>query len=161
MKLRVDNPREVGADRLVHAGAAFERFGGPGVVVDAGTSLTVDAVNRDGEFVGGVIAPGFRVAGEALFASAAQLPHVEMGVPPAGVIGRNTAHAVQSGLFHGYVGMLDALARGVRLQLDPAARVIATGDYAAMFADASTEIAEVDRGLALRGLALLYARHKR
>ncbi len=161
MKLRVDNPREVGADRIVNAVSALHRWGAPVVVVDAGTATTVDAVNADGEYVGGVIAPGFRVAGEALFAHAAQLPHVEMVAPPPGVIGRNTAHAVQSGLFHGYVGMLDALARQVRLALDPNARVVATGDYAPMFADASSEIREIDRMLALRGLALLYERNTR
>jgi len=164
MKLRVQNPREVGADRIANAVAALHRWGGPVVVVDLGSATTVDAVNGAGEFVGGAIAPGFRVAGEALFGHAAQLPRVELAPPPAGVIGRNTRHAVQSGLFHGFVGMIDHLATQVRAAMAPAddpglVRVVGTGDYATLFQDASQEIGEVDRLLTLRGLGLLYERN--
>jgi len=161
MKLRVDNPREVGADRIVNAVAALHRWGGPVVVVDFGTATTVDAVNHKGEYVGGVIAPGFRVAGEALFERAAQLPRVEVARPSGGVIGTNTVHAMQSGLWNGTLGMVDHLARAVRLELDPEARVVATGGYAQLFGEASQEITEVDRFLTLRGLALLYRRNVR
>jgi len=164
MKLRVQNPREVGADRIANAVGALHRWGGPVVVVDLGSATTVDAVNGQGEFVGGVIAPGFRVAGEALFAHAAQLPRVELAPPTGGVIGRNTQDAVQAGLFHGFVGLVDHLAAQVRAALAPdddpgSVRVVATGDYATLFQEASREIGEVDRLLTLRGLGLLHERN--
>lgn len=159
MKLRVQNPREVGADRIANCVAALHERGGPVVVVDLGTATTLDAVNASGEFMGGLIAPGFRTSGEALFTHAAQLPRVELALPEEGFIGRNTRHAVQAGLFHGFVGLIDHLARQVRMALDPAAEVVATGDYASLFADASQEISRVDRLLTLRGLGLLHDRN--
>ncbi len=166
MKLRVQNPREVGADRIANAVAALHRWGGPVVVVDLSTATTVDAVSGEGEFVGGLIAPGFRTSGEALFEHAAQLPRVELAPPEGGVIGRNTRHAVQAGLFHGFVGLVDHLAAEVRRAMapedDPASvRVVGTGDYASLFQGASREIGEVDRLLTLRGLGVLYDRNQR
>lgn len=159
LKLRVDNPREVGADRICNAVAAAHRWGGPVVVMDFGTATTVDAVNHKNEFVGGLIAPGFRVAGEALFQHATQLPRVEVAPHEGSVIGKNTIDAMQAGLWHATLGSVNHLARVMREALDPAARVVATGSYGSLFGPASEEIAEVDRFLTLRGMALLYARN--
>jgi type III pantothenate kinase len=158
MRIRTDNPREVGADRIVNAVAAIALWGGPVIVVDYGTATTLDCVNALGEYVGGVIAPGLRISEEALYSRTAQLPRVELARPDS-VIGRNTVHAMQSGLFYGYVGLVDSLIDRVRAELDPAARVVATGGYANLLASGSTRIQEVDPFLTLRGLALLYARN--
>lgn len=154
--LRTDNPREVGADRIVNAVAAVHRWGAPVVVVDFGTATTFDCVNRKAEYIGGAIAPGFKISEEALFSKTAKLPRVDIA-RPANAIGRNTVHAMQSGLFFGYVGLVDGLARRVRAELDPQAKVVATGGLAALVASESTMIEEVDPHLTLRGLALLYA----
>jgi type III pantothenate kinase len=161
LKLRVANSREVGADRIVNAVAALARYGGPAIVVAFGTATTVDAVNGAGEFVGGVIAPGFRTAGDALFENAAQLPRVEVARPKGGVIGRDTVHALQSGLWNGTLGMVDHLVRQVRDELGGRARVVATGPYSELFGPASSEIDEVQRFLTLEGLGLIYERNQR
>ena len=158
MPIRTDNPREVGADRIVNAVAAVSLFGGPVIVVDFGTATTLDCINGKGEYVGGVIAPGLRISEEALFDRTAQLPRVEL-VRPDGVIGKNTIHAMQSGLFYGYVGLVDALVQRVRGELDPAALAVATGGYATLLASGSAEIAEVVPHLTLQGLAVLYERN--
>ena len=158
MPIRTDNPREVGADRIVNAVAAIQRVGGPVVVVDFGTATTFDCVDREGHYVGGVIAPGLRISEEALFDRTAQLPRVELQRPPA-VIGRNTIHAMQSGLFYGYAGMVDAIVGRIRGELDPAAKVVATGGYATLLATVCTTIDEVDAFLTLRGLGFLYRRN--
>lgn len=160
MKVRTDNPREVGADRIVNSVAAIARWGGPIIVVDFGTATTFDCVNAAGEYVGGAIAPGFRISEEALFSKTAQLPRVEVQRPPS-VIGTNTVRAMQSGLFWGYVGLVDNLARKCRAELAPDARVIATGGLATLIAGDSEVIEEVDPYLTLRGLALLYERNAR
>jgi len=159
LKLRVDDPREVGADRICNAVAAAHRWGGPVVVMDFGTATTVDAVNARGEFVGGLIAPGFRVAGEALFQHATQLPRVEVSPHEGSVIGKRTVDAMRAGLWHATLGSVDHLARVVREELDPDARVVATGSYAPLFGPASNEIVEIDRFLTLRGLGLLHDRN--
>jgi type III pantothenate kinase len=160
VKVRTDNPREVGADRIVNAVAAVERWGGPIVILDFGTATTVDCVNADGEYIGGAIAPGFKISEEALFSRTAKLPRVEVEKPPK-AIGTNTVHAMQSGLFWGYVGLVDALARRCRDELDPKARVVATGGLANLFGDESEMIEIVDPHLTLRGLALIHARNAR
>ncbi|HMV70461.1 MAG TPA: type III pantothenate kinase [Myxococcota bacterium] len=159
IKVRTDNPREVGADRIVNAVAALERWGGPIIIVDFGTATTFDCVNADGEYVGGSIAPGFRISEEALVSKTAKLPRVEV-VRPETAIGRNTVTAIQSGLYFGYVGLVDALARRCREELGGQARVVATGGLATLLAADSEVIEEVDPHLTLRGLALLYARNK-
>lgn len=159
MMVRTDNPREVGADRIVNAVAAIHRWGGPIIVVDFGTATTFDCVNAEGAYVGGAIAPGFKISEEALFARTAQLPRVEVVRPPA-AIGRNTVHAMQSGMLYGYVGLVDSLARRCREELDPAARVVATGGMATLFHSESEEIQEVDAYLTLRGLALIYQKNQ-
>ncbi len=159
IKVRTDNPREVGADRIVNAVAARARWGGSLVIVDFGTATTFDCVNAAGEYVGGAIAPGFRISEEALYARTAQLPRIEVQRPPT-AIGRNTVHAMQSGLFFGYLGLVDALATRCRDELDPEAKVVATGGLANLLGRGSTVISEVDPHLTLRGLALIYAKNR-
>jgi type III pantothenate kinase len=160
IKVRTDNPREVGADRIVNAVAAVEKWGAPILIVDFGTATTFDCVNADGEYVGGAIAPGFRISEEALVSRTAKLPRVEV-VRPASAIGTNTVHAIQSGLYFGYVGLVDALARRCQTELGgPHVKVVATGGLANLLAADSEVIDEVDSQLTLRGLALLYERNK-
>ncbi len=158
IKVRTDNPREVGADRIVNAAAAVHRWGAPIVVVDFGTATTFDCVDAQGDYIGGSIAPGFRIAADALFQRTAQLPRVELVRPP-GAIGRNTVHAMQSGLLFGYAGLVDALARRCKEELGGTAKVVATGGLATLVATESSAIEEVDPHLTLRGLALLYERN--
>jgi type III pantothenate kinase len=159
MKVRTDNPREVGSDRIVNSVAAIHRWGGPIIVVDFGTATTFDCVNADNEYVGGAIAPGFRISEEALVSHTAQLPRIEMSRPPS-VIGKNTVHAMQAGLYFGYVGLVDALARRCRDELGGVAKVVATGGLATMLAEGSEVIEEVDPHLTLRGLSLVYERNR-
>jgi type III pantothenate kinase len=159
MQVRTDNPREVGADRIVNAVSAYQTWGGPIVIVDFGTATTFDCVTADGAYVGGAIAPGLRIAEEALFSKTAKLPRVEVA-RPSSPIGTNTVHAMQSGLFYGYVGLVDGLARRCREALSPDAKVVATGGLSNLIGQACTEIDEVDATLTLRGLALLYERNQ-
>jgi type III pantothenate kinase len=154
MKIRTDNPREVGADRIVNAVAAWDRFKGPVIVVDFGTATTVDCVNASCEYVGGAIAPGLRIAEEALFSRTAKLPRVEVE-RPVSPIGTNTVTAIQSGLFWGYVGLVESLVRRCRDELG-GGTVIATGGLSNLIAPEVASIAHVDGWLTLRGLALLY-----
>jgi len=158
MQVRTDNPREVGADRIVNSVAAFSRWGGPIIVVDFGTATTFDCVNDRGDYVGGSIAPGFKISEEALFARTAKLPRVELNRPP-NAIGTNTVHAMQSGLLFGYVGLVDGLARRCAVELGKNVRFVATGGMATLFAEESEVIEEVDAYLTLRGLAMLYNRN--
>lgn len=158
MPIRTDNPREVGADRIVNAVAAIEQHGGPVIVVDFGTATTFDCVDERGNYVGGVIAPGLRISEEALFDKTAQLPRVELQQPPS-VIGRNTVHAMQSGLFYGYAGLVDAIVARVRDEMDGEPKVVATGGYANLLATVSEAIDEVDMFLTLRGLGVLYRKN--
>jgi type III pantothenate kinase len=159
MKIRTDNPKEVGADRIVNAVGAIAKWGGPVIVVDFGTATTFDCVNADNEYIGGAIAPGYRISEEALVSHTAQLPRIEVS-RPASAIGKNTVHAMQAGLYFGYVGLVDALARRCREELSPTAKVVATGGLATMIADGSEVIEEVDPHLTLRGLALVHARNR-
>ncbi|MGC6493938.1 MAG: type III pantothenate kinase [Myxococcota bacterium] len=156
IRVQTDNPREVGADRIVNSVAAIRRWGGPIVVVDFGTATTFDCVNTDNAYVGGAIAPGFGISEQALFTATAKLPRVEVRRPPR-AIGTNTVHAIQSGLYYGYAGLVDALARRCADELAPGAKVVATGGLAQLMAEPSTVIEEVDPFLTLRGLAHIYA----
>ena len=163
MKVRVDNPREVGADRIVNSVAAFARHGGPLVVVDFGTATTFDCVSEDGAYVGGAIAPGFRISAEALFASAAKLPKVEVERPER-AIGTNTVQSMQSGLFWGYVGLVDELARRCKAELattEESVRCVSTGGLANLVGRSCSEIDEVDDYLTLRGLRIIFGRNRR
>lgn len=159
LRIQTENPREIGADRIVHAVAALDMLGGPVVVVGLGHATTIDCVDRRGAYVGGAIAPGIRATSTALIDATEQLPQVEL-VRPESVIGRSTVAAMQSGLFWGYVGLLDGLAGRCRDALDPAAPIVATGAMAAMLSGASEVIDRVEPALSLHGLALLYARNR-
>ncbi len=162
MPILADNPREVGADRIVNSVAAFARVQGPCIVVDFGTATTFDCVSGRGEYLGGVIAPGLRISAEALFRRASKLPRVNIERPRK-VIGRNTIHSMQSGLFYGYVGLVDGVVGRLvdeyteRAPDAPTPSVIATGGLAAVIADGSRTIDAVDDDLTLTGLQLLYA----
>ena len=159
VEVATDFPTEVGADRLVTALAAFHRYGGPVIVIDMGTGTTLDAVSASGTYLGGAIAPGLGIAAEALCARTAKLPRVEL-IPPPTAIGRNTVHAMQSGLIYGYVGLIEGLVARIQRELAPAnpetVRVVATGGLADLLAD-ETDIIEIsDVWLTLDGLRLLW-----
>ncbi len=155
-----DNPREVGADRIVNAVAAIERFGAPVIVLDFGTATTIDVVNAAGEYLGGVITPGIGVSAEALFQRAARLSRVDVRRPQR-VIGRNTAESVQSGLFFGYASMVEGLVSRVREELEADAPVVATGGLAEVFQDALSCLHAVDQGLTLEGLRLIWDKNRK
>ena len=163
MPILVDNPTEVGADRLVNSVAAFAKYGGPCVVVDFGTATTFDLVSAKGEYMGGAIAPGLAISAEALFARAARLSRVDVK-KPAKVVGTNTVAAVQSGLYYGYIGLVDGILERIlnetRLPDSPAPKIIATGGLAHLIVDDSRFIETVDDMLTLDGLRLIYERNR-
>jgi len=159
MPVRYENPREVGADRIVNAVAAFELLGGPVIAVDFGTATTFDCVSAKGEYLGGAIFPGILVAMEALFERAAMLRRVELS-PPRSVIGKTTTHAVQSGMLYGYAGMVDAMVERIRGELGAGARVIATGGLAGRIAGESKTIERVEPFLTLEGLRMIFERNR-
>ncbi|MBS0558770.1 MAG: type III pantothenate kinase [Proteobacteria bacterium] len=156
--IRVDRPDEVGADRLLNALAAHRRFGGPLVVVDFGTATTFDVVDDDGGYVGGVIAPGINLSIEALHKAAARLPRIGIGRPQA-VIGRSTVPAMQSGVYWGYVGLVEGLITRIRAEHGKPLKVVATGGLAPLFAEGTTMIEQIDPDLTLDGLRLLAERN--
>jgi type III pantothenate kinase len=159
MAILIENPREVGADRIADAVAGYERAKGGVIVVDFGTSTNFDVVTPKGEYLGGVLAPGLQISADALFARAAKLPRVEIAKPPR-VVGRNTVHAMQSGIVYGYVGLVDGLVERVVTELGHPALVIATGGLAPLIAPLSKTIQEVDDHLTLTGLRILYERNR-
>ena len=159
MPILYDNPREVAADRIVNALAAYQRTHATTIVVDFSTATIFDYISEKGEYVGGVIAPGLGIASEALFERAAKLYRVELAKPKQ-VVGRNTVNAIQSGLIYGYVAMVDGLVQRIQKENGVRARVIATGGYAGLLAPESETIEEVDEFLTLDGLRLIYERNR-
>ena len=155
MPILYDNPREVGADRVVNAVAAWQRWKCGLVVVDFGTATTFDAISPKGEYLGGAICPGIAISMEALFRHAARLPRVEFARPPQ-VVGRNTVHSMQSGLVYGYVGLVDGLCARMQEELGFPTKVVATGGLAPLLAGVSRTISEVDEHLTLEGLRLVH-----
>lgn len=159
LKILYDTPSELGTDRIVGAVAAVAKYGAPCIVVDCGTATTFNAVNAAHEFIGGVIAPGMMISALALFSRAAKLPQVEIKRPDK-VIATSTIGAIQSGLYHGYVGLVDGVLSQMIAELGSRPRVIATGGVAPLIADGSKFIEEVDRTLTLDGLRLIYERRR-
>jgi type III pantothenate kinase len=163
MPILVDNPAELGADRLVNGVAAFARYGGPCIVVDFGTATTFDVISAKGEYLGGVIAPGLAISAEALFARAARLSRVDVK-KPAKVVGTNTVAHIQSGLYYGYIGLVDGILERMlnetRNPDSPAPKIIATGGLARLVAEDSRFIETIDDMLTLDGLRLIYERNR-
>jgi type III pantothenate kinase len=157
--IHVDNPQEVGADRIINSVAAFEEYGGPAIIVDFGTATTFDLVTANAEYVGGVIAPGLTISAEALFARAARLPRVDIKRPPS-VIGTNTVVNMQSGIYFGYLSLVDGLLTRMKQEIGSVKKVIATGGLASLFGEDSEHIDLVDPELTLKGLKIIYDRNK-
>lgn len=153
--IRYDDPREVGPDRIVNSVAAKDRYGAPVIVVDFGTSTNFDVVSPDGEYVGGVIAPGIEVSMDALFSRAARLVKIDYATPPS-VIGKTTVAGLQSGLVYGFAGQVDGIVARIRGELDADAPAIATGGLADLVAPHSQTIERVDPFLTLEGLRLVW-----
>jgi type III pantothenate kinase len=155
MSIRYDNPREIGPDRLVNAVAAYEKLGGPCVVVDFGTAITYDPVSEEGEYLGGIISPGVEISLEALTERAAALPKVDVTAPRQ-LIGKTTIDAIRSGIVYGTAGQVDAIVNRLRGELGPQTKTIATGGLAHAIVPYTTTIEAVDDLLTLTGLHLIY-----
>lgn len=158
MPIRIDNPRELGADRLVNAIAAYERFKGPCIVVDFGTAITFDAVSGDGEYLGGIIAPGAEISLQALIDRAEKLPQIELA-EPRGLIGKSTVDAIRSGMVFGFAGLVDGIVHRLYAELGQDCDVIATGGLAGAVFPFTETIDEADDLLTLTGLRLIHERN--
>jgi type III pantothenate kinase len=159
MPVLQDNPADLGADRLVNSIAAFERYGGPCIVVDFGTATTFDVISAKGEYIGGAIAPGLGLSADALFTRAARLSRVDIKRPPQ-AIGYNTVTHLQSGLYYGYIGLVDGILERIIAELGEKPKVVATGGLARQIAEDSRYIAEIDDMLTLDGLLILFERNR-
>ncbi len=159
LKIRYDNPKEIGADRIVNAVAAFHLYGGPVIIVDFGTATTFCAVTAEGEYLGGVIAPGVAISAEALFQRAAKLPKVELSRPKS-IMGRDTVSAMQSGIIFGYASLVDGIIERMKDELGIEPHVIATGGLAGLIAPETKTIKDIRPSLTLEGLKILYKRNK-
>lgn len=159
MAIKYDNPREVGADRIVNAVAAYDKYGGPLIVIDFGTATTYCAILANGDYIGGAIAPGVQISAEALFQRAAKLPRIEVR-NPGHVICRNTETSMQSGVLFGYVGQVEGIVARMKAELKADAKVIATGGLAQLINAETDVIDHIEPMLTLEGLQLLYERNK-
>ncbi len=159
MPIHVDNPREVGADRIVNAVAAYEQYGGPLIIIDFGTATTFCAVTADGLYLGGAIAPGIGISAEALFERAAKLPRIEIK-NPGPVIAKNTVSAMQAGTLFGYVGLVEGIVNRMKKELPKGVKVVATGGLATLISKETDCIDHVERFLTLEGLRLIYEKNK-
>lgn len=160
MNIKYDNPKEVGADRIVNAVAGYELYGGPLIIVDFGTATTYCAISKNGEYLGGAISPGVRISMDALYQRTAKLPRVEL-VKPETVICKNTVNSIQSGVFHGYVGQVEYIVRKMKKELGAEnVKVIATGGLSKLIASETESIDVVNGLLTLEGLRIIYERNK-
>jgi type III pantothenate kinase len=160
LKIAYHTPEAVGADRLANAVAAQHHYGVPACIVDFGTATTFDAVSKDGEYLGGAIAPGMHIASEALFTRTAKLPKTEIARPPA-AIGRNTTHAIQAGMFFGYVGLVEGIVERFKQELGPGTHVIGTGGGVDLIASGTKVIEVVAPWLTLEGIRLIFEQNKK
>lgn len=158
MNIKYDNPKELGADRIVNAVAAYEIYGGPCITIDFGTATSFGAISKQGDFLGGVICPGLKIAAEALTQNASKLPTVDI-MKPKHVINKNTISCMQAGLVYGYVGQVDYILRKMKQELGGKAKVIATGGLASLIAAETEEIDEVNSLLTLKGLYYIYKKN--
>lgn len=162
MNIRYDNPREVGADRIVNAVAGYEKYGGPLIIVDFGTAITFCAISKGGDYLGGAITPGIKISSEALFLRTAKLPKVELSKPDT-VIGKNTVNSIQSGLVYGYIGLVDYIIERIKEEMKEEGEVktvIGTGGFSSLIASESRYINTIDKLLTLDGLRIIYGRNK-
>ncbi|HHY62739.1 MAG: type III pantothenate kinase [Bacillota bacterium] len=158
ISIRYENPKEVGADRIVNAVAGYELYGGPLIIVDFGTATTFCAIGQTGDYLGGAIAPGIMISAEALYMRAARLPRVEL-TKPQSVIGKNTVSSMQAGILYGFVGQVDEIVRRIKQELGGDPKVIATGGLAEVISLESDHIDEVNQNLTLIGLRILWERN--